>query len=251
LDLNRVLGERMKADAGVSWTRTTYEQPSGGSNLTSYRYLSAAPTLTYIASERNTFTVGGDIGRYRSLDGISSSNSSDVQIGFNRDLTELWSVATSFGYSRSKNSLNFFVGPFYLGTLQSTQQGTIYSLRLQRKGERLSLSANGSRALRPTGFAYLSRQDAIEFSARYEYSERWSFNVHAQFNQTADPQPDGAQRARRNYGGDASASWYWTPNLRVSLRASRYRQRFDSGLGAADSNGVALEITQQFNRMDL
>jgi hypothetical protein len=257
LDLSRFITERFKAEAAFSWMRTTYDQGAARTNLNSYRYLTAAPTLTYALDERTSLTLGGDVGRYRSLDGVSSSNSSDLQFGLTRDLSETWSLSAGFGYSRSKNSLNFFFGPFYLGTFQSTQKGTIYSLRLQRKGERLTLSANGSRALRPTGFAYVSRQDIAECAAQYQYSERWSFSAHAQFARNVDPQPAGLQFGRRVYGGDVSASWNWTPDLRISLRGSRYSQRFDSDnvaggtANTAASNGVALEITRQFGRMDL
>ena len=102
---------------------------------------------------------------------MTQSTNANLQIGFVRQLSEIWTFSASAGYSRAINRDNLtedvleltpagIIGrlpiPF---TVKSTQNGSIYSFTLNRKTELATISATASRQLAPTGFAFLSREE--------------------------------------------------------------------------------------------
>ena len=83
-------------------------------NLIDYRYTTFLPALALMESERNTIRLLGSAGRYEALDDISDSDSASLQLGFDRQLSEIWTLKTTAGYSRAKDRYNFFVFGKYL-----------------------------------------------------------------------------------------------------------------------------------------
>ena len=243
--------ERTSLQLDLNWTRVTYDQGAAFTNLTDYRYVSAAPSWAYALTERNSLKILGSAGRYNSLDDITSSKDYNLQLGLDRLLTENWTLSASAGYSKSKNSRKYFFGPFFLGALDSTQNSGVYNLSVKRSGESVFLNLNVSRSLRPTGFAFLSRQDAADFRFTYQYSEKWSFSAQAYVSKSTDPQANGIDVNRRYLAAYLSADWHWTPNWFMTLRTSRISQRFDEIRYDGNSSGVSLELNRQFNRLDL
>jgi hypothetical protein len=242
---------RTSLQFALDWTRVTYDQNARVTNLTDYRYLSWAPSLGYALTERNTMRLMGSTGRYNSLNEITGSKDYNLQLGLDRQLNEIWTMSLSYGYSKAKNSQKYYFGPFYLGTIESDQRGTVYNANLKRRGESLSLSLAASRSLRPSGFAFLSRQDVAEAVVYYQYSEKWTFAANGGFHRNVDPLTSGGDIKRRYFVAQISADWHWTPDWVVTLRTSHVGQRFDDSRLNADSSGVSLEMTRQFHRQDL
>lgn len=257
-DWSRSLTERSLLQLDLGWSRVSYDQPQNSTALTDYRYLSAGPTLAYALSERNTLKVLGNLGRYQSQDGITRSNSENLQLGFVRQLHELWSLSATAGYSRSTNTDKIFFGPFFLGDLTTHQDGAVYIATLTRQSEQLTFNGSVSRSLQPTGFAFLSRQDSVSLSATYVRSERWDFVLTAAWNKARNPVPGNSQTDVgaastdvRYFNAQLTADWHWSQQWIISMHATRVSQEFGPPTVSAASNGVSVDIVRQFLRIDL
>lgn len=255
-DWTRSLTERGSLQLDASWTRVTYGQ--NGNLLTDYKYLSAGPTFAYSLTERDTVKVLGNVGRYQSLDGLTESTSENLQLGYARQLNELWNLSTTAGYTRSTNSEKFFFGPFPLGSLSSSLNGAVYAATLTRQSEQFSLSGAVSRSLQPAGFAFLSRQDAVNLTATYLRSERWDFSLSTVWDKALNPTPFGAQEAVaaaavevRYFYAQLTADWHWTAQWIISMHATRVTQQSTPPPFGAASSGVSVDVVRQFLRVDL
>jgi hypothetical protein len=226
--------------------------------LVDYRYWSAGPTFAYSLSERNTIKLLGSYGLYQSLNGATQSTSENVQLGFTRQLSEIWLLSTSAGYSRSMNRENTYI-PYYIFlipiTEKSTQDGTVYSASLTRQGENFKFTGSVSQALQPTGFAFLSRQDSYDFSVTYIRSERWDFALSAVWLKAVNPQiiPGGTtyttEDSTTRYENIALAcNWHWTPQWVVSVKANRVMQQYGPPTVSAASSGISVDLSRHFLR---
>jgi hypothetical protein len=257
-DWLRSLTERTQLDLNASWTHLTYAQLANENYFTDYRYLSVAPTLSRTLTERDTLQLLGTVGHYQSLNGITASKSDSLQLGYVRQLSEIWTLTGSAGYSRSANSEKIYFGPFYLGSLDSNQGGTNYSFRISRLGERLNVSASASRALQPTGFAFLSRQDSVNLTLTYVRSERWDFGMSGIWERAENPVVGLGGSAlndriatTRYVSAQLSANWHWTEQWVLSLRALRITDHYGPPPVNAASTGINLDLSRQFLRTEL
>jgi hypothetical protein len=257
-DWTRVTTERSQLQFDANWSRVRYDEPADFNQLVDYRYVSGGPTFAYSLSERNTLKVLGTYGVYESLNGSTKSTSENVQLGFGRQLSEIWSLSTSAGYSRSMNRENTFIdffGFIFPITERSTQDGTVYAVTVSRQGERLNFSGGVSRALQPTGFAFLSNQDSYNVSASYTRSERWDFGLSASWLKATNP-PVSSGRAEFNtqestyryLNAQLAARWHWTPQWVVSVTVNRITQQYGSPSVTGDSSGVSIDLIRQFLR---
>ena len=257
-DINwqRVLTERVQIQLDANTTRTLFGQNAVSAELIDYRYSSLSPSLAYSVSERDTLRVVGSAGRYYSLNGSTSSDSANLQLGFDHQLNELWKLSTSAGYSKSINKYDYSFYEYYNGyfypvseVLKGNQTGGVYSASVTRQSETLSLSAGATRALTPTGLAFLTRQDSVNVSANYGFSERWTFSAGAIWQNLSNPVIGGGSVDRRFYNVDFSAQWHWTEQWRVTLDARVLGQRYNQPVVvSAESSGLSLEISRQFYR---
>ena len=263
-DWTHLMSERAQTQLDASWSRVRYDDSAGSSeqstlaNLVDYRYWSAGPTFTYALSERNTIKLLGSYGVYDALDGATHSTSDSAQLGFVRQLTEIWSLTTSAGYSKSKNredTVFDFFGFLFPITERSTQSGTVYAASVTRQGERFTFTGGASRALQPTGFAFLSRQDNYTLSAGYKRSERWDYGITATWLNAANPQVNSGQAklnseesSTRFLNVHASLNWHWTPEWVVSVTVSRITQQYGPPTVSAASSGVNVDFLRQFLR---
>jgi hypothetical protein len=255
-DWTRSLTERSLLQLDASWTRVNYGQ--NAELLTDYKYLNAGPTLAYALTERDTVKVLSSYGRYQSLDGITESTSENLELGFTRQLNELWTLSTTAGYTRSSNYEKFFFGPFYLGTLSSNLNGAVYAATLTRQNEQFNFSGGVSRSLQPAGFSFLSRQDSVNLTATYVRSERWDFALSTVWDQARNPTPLSAQGALgtantdvRYFYAQLTAEWHWTPQWIISMHATRVTQQSSPPPFNAASSGVSVDIVRHFLRIDL
>jgi hypothetical protein len=239
----RSLTERAQLQLDLNSARTLYAQNTGSTNLIDYRYYSVSPAFAYSVSERDTLRVLGTGSRYNSLNNLTSSDSVNLQLGFDRRLSELWSLSTAAGYSKSTDQYHYF-----FGNIDSTQKGALYSVNLVRQGEMLGVTATASRALTPTGFAFLSRQDNVKALVNYNPSERWTFSAGLTWANISDPLITGGSSQRRFYSGDLSTIWHWTEQWMLTLHVTKIGQKIAQPSINATSNGASLEISRQFYR---
>lgn len=250
----RALTERTQLQLDVNTVKTTYAQSNAQAsenNLIDYRYTAVSPALTYALSERNTFRFIPSVSRYSAIDGITESNSTSFQLGFDRQLNELWTLKTTAGYSKVTDRQKFYFSGFYLGTIDSTQKSTVYSANLVRQTEALTLNFGASQGLVPTGFSYLSRQQSANFQANYTYSERWSFTANLSRQHNSNPAANGGSNQYNYNYATISANWHWTEQWVLTLQATRIDERYDVPAVTGTSSGVSLQISRQFLRMDL
>ncbi|HEY0748453.1 MAG TPA: hypothetical protein VGD63_17260 [Steroidobacteraceae bacterium] len=258
IDWTHFFTERAQVQLDGSWAQVRYAQPANDNFLTDYRYPNAGPTFSYAVDERDTLKVIGNAGFYQSLDGRTSSKSQTVQLAFVRQLSELWTLSSAAGYSKSANIEKIFYGPILLGDINSTQNSTVYSANLNRQGETFGLNAGFARALQPTGFSYLSRQDSVTLNGTYTRSERWDFSLSAAWQKTRNPlvsagvaQLGGGGVTVRYLNAQATANWHWTELWVVSLHATRIMEQYGPPAASGASSGVSLDLTRQFLRTEL
>ena len=260
LNWDRHLTERLELDTDVDSIRVRFGQAAGISNLTDYKDTSISPTLSWNSNERGKLTLSASVGRYNSLDGASESRSANLQVGFARNLSEIWSLTASAGFSRALNRLSFneeFLvltpeGPAIEVVPireESAQNGTVYSVDLGRKGERLSFDAIASRTLAPTGYAFLSKQNLVQLTATYTYSDRWSFTAGAYYAQAQNPQLQGGIVTQTPKNISLSTSWRWTEFWTATLSAVRVEDRFQPPGNSIGSSEVSIKISRQFNHI--
>ncbi len=249
LDLNwqHTLTERTQFQLDANAVRTRYAQNSQLSSLVDYGDAGLSPAFAYAVSEVSTVRLIGAFSRYKSLDGFTASNSKSLQLGWDQHLDELWTVSATAGYSKSADQYNF--GIFNLDT---SQNGAVYSLKLTRQTERLAAILSASRALTPTGFAFLARQDSASGLLSYTYSERLACSAGITWANIDEPLITGGSSTRQFYDGVLSASWHWTEQWVLTLYVSKIAQQFAGQPGqralSPTSNGVSLEISRQFHR---
>jgi hypothetical protein len=265
LNWDRNLTERLEFDTDVNSMQVKYGQAAAGvGTLTDYRDTNIAPTLSWLSSERNKWTLSASVGRYNSFDEAfesSESRSANLQVGFARNLNEIWSLTASGGYSRALNRQSFeeeflVIGPEGQPEIaivpireESAQNGTVFSADLNRKGERLSFDLVASRLLAPTGYAFLSQQNLFKVGATYTYSDRWSFSAGGYYQQAKNPQLQGGIITQTPKSINLSASWRWTEFWTVTFAASRITELFQPpGLTVA-STEVSIKISRQFNHL--
>src|SRR5271168_4250983 len=260
LNWDRHLTERIEFDADLNSQQVRYGQSVGTPTLVNYEYTNASPTLAWITSEQNKLTVTASVGRYASLSGTTESRSANLQVGFIRQLNEIWSVTATAGYSRAINEFNtnqpeFVITPDGLTielvpvTVESAQNGAVYLANVTRQGSRLVLTASASRQLTPTGFAYLSRQQAYEVKATYALSARWSLTADPRYVKSQNPQLQSEVTEFNVESLSLSANWRWTEQLTLSLGASRVSERVRSPNYDVSSNEVTVTLSRQFNHI--
>jgi hypothetical protein len=260
LNWDRHLTERLELDTDVNTMQVRFGQATGIANLTDYKDTSISPTLSWNSSERGKLTLSASVGRYDSLDAASESRSANLQVGFVHSLSEIWSLTANVGYSRALNRLSFDE-EFYVLTPEglaiesvpireeSAQNGTVYSVDLGRKGERLSFDAIASRTLAPTGFAFLAKQNLVQLTATYTYSDRWSYTASAYYVQAQDPQLQGGIITQTPKNISLSTNWRWTEFWTVTLSAVRVEDRFQPPGNSIGSSEVSIKISRQFNHI--
>jgi hypothetical protein len=249
VDLNwqHALTERVQFQLDTNAVRTRYAQSAQLNSLVDYSDAGVSPAVSYAVDELNIVHLLGGVSRYKSLNGFTSSDSSNLQLGWDHHIDELWTVSATAGYSKSANQYHFA----FL-TIDTSQKGAVYSVNLIRQSETLTATATATRALTPTGFAYLTRQDTVNAMINYSYSERLSFAAGMTWANIAQPLITGGYSTRRFYDGDVSANWHWTEQWVLSLHVNKIGQQFGAQPGqhsvSPTSNGVSFEISRQFYR---
>jgi hypothetical protein len=243
---DRALTERSDLSVDVNSQRVRYGHSSGAAVLTDYSYSSAAPALSWQFSERTKFTVSGGTGLYQSSDGATKSVNTNLDLGFMRQLTELWALTANAGISKETDQFRTI-----FGTLKSTNNGTVFKASLTRQASLLSLSATASRQLTPSGLAFLSRQDAYELHASYPYSERLSFSADARRVKSANPQFIGPAIHQSYSVVGLTTVWRWTEKWTLTANATYITTTYAYTAANVAATGITLSLSRHFNRTTL
>jgi hypothetical protein len=259
------LTERMEIDTDLNSQRVRYGESVGvgAPDLVDYKYTSLAPTFSWLQSERGKLTASASVGRYNSLNGQTESTSTNLQLGFVQQLSEIWSLSASAGYSRAGNKIDTEVeeleftqlGPIFVlvpVTLKANQNGSVYAFNVSRQTERLLLSAISSRQLVPTGLAFLSRQESYELKASFNKTARWVLNADLQRVEYNTPENGGASVDLHLTNLQFTAVWQWTEHWTLTANAVRVLEKYGTvGVKSAAidvaSSGVSLELSRQFD----
>jgi hypothetical protein len=257
----RAISERATLVLDANWSRAVYNQNANSAGLVDYHYSSLASSAAYALNERNKLNITAGAGEYQAADGITESKNYNLQLGLDRQLTELWTLSLSAGYAKSDNSEKIYEGPFYIGTIElgpylvgtveSEQKGPVYNTSLTRQGETVTFKASASRSFLPSGFEFLSRQDIAVMDWVYVASERWKFTTEIKYQANNNPLSDGAQVTSHYYSGQLSANWHWTPTWVISMQTTWVKSKYEVPFVSAQSTGASLEISRQFLRIDL
>jgi hypothetical protein len=258
LNWDRHVTERLDVDTDVNSMRVRYGEAEGVPTLVDYKYTSVASTLAWAQSERTKLTASANAGRYDSLDGTTRSTSANLQLGLVRQISEIWSLSSSAGYSRADNELhteeplleviaNVPTVVLIPITVKSTQNGSVYLVNLSRQTQSLTLAAIASRQLTPTGFAFLSRQQAYELRVTYTPSERWTLSGDVHRVNYQQPASTGAIAGINVSYLQLSAAWQWTEYWTVTANASHVMEHYGAPSVNVASSGVSVEFSRQFN----
>jgi hypothetical protein len=255
----RTLTERLNFNWDINSSRVIYGQSSTFTTLTDYHYSSASPTLAWSADERTVVKLIATVGLYDSTDRETKSVNSSLQLGAVRQLTELWSLTANAGYSRESNSVSayeyvpVFIGPILIGfqkefvSEKSTNNGTVFTTNLTRKGQLLSLTAAASRSVVPTGFAFLATQTTYSASFDYPRTERWTFDGGVQRTTTKEPQAFGAVTNDSYTSESLSAAWLMTEKWSLKLQVTKVNARYSPPFVNVASTGVSIQLSRHFD----
>jgi hypothetical protein len=242
----RALTERLNFNLEANSSRVLYGKSGTFTTLTDYRYTNAAPSLAWKASERTTLTLVGGTGLYESADLRTKSVNSNLELGFTRELTELWAVSANAGYSRETNTIEEYFGPFLLGTFRATNTGTVFMANVTRQGPLLTVTAAASRSLVPSGFSFLSLQNSYQLSFRYPRTERWTFDGHVRWLKAQEPQVFGPTTNQSYLDFGLSAAWLFTEKWTLTLRGSRVTAKYTPPAIDVGATGFTIQLSRRF-----
>lgn len=246
----RSLTERLSFSVEGNYSKVRYGESNGIPTLTDYTYSSASPTLSWKSGERTTLSILGGFSIYDSLDGTTQSKDTNLELGFIRELGQLWTFTASAGYSRESNRIKEYFGPFYLGSFRATENGTVFSGNLTRQGIRNSTTVLASRTLAPSGFAFLSRRDLYQIVENYPLSERCSLQGYIRVRRELDPQFFAPAIERKYLDVGASAAWQMTELWTVSFSVAHVAERYGAASSSVAESQVSLELARRFKRWE-
>jgi hypothetical protein len=256
----RSLSERLNFLLDVNSSRVIYGHPSSLSSaiLTDYDYTSAAPTLVWNESERTKLKLDGTFGLYEQAGGYTKSANLNLEAGLTHQLTELWTVDANAGYSKERNRIEEYLspvihdgrsyGPYLVGVFESSNTGSVYQVDVSRTGISWTMTGSVSRSLVPTGFAFLARQTAYQFSVDYPYNERLTLDGSVQWVKSSEPEVLGPTVNQSYLGATASAKWLITEKWSVTLTTMRVTAKYTS-IEEVGTTGVSLQFTRHFNEI--
>jgi hypothetical protein len=241
------LSEGLNFDLEANSSRVIYGKSNGFTTLTDYRYTSAAPSLAWKTSERTTLTLVGGAGLYQSADLRTKSVNANLELGFKRQLTELWALSANAGYSRETNTIEEYFGPLRLGTFRATNTGTVFTANVTRQGALLAVAAAASRSLVPSGFSFLSLQNSYQLSLHYPRTERWTFDGHIRWLKAQEPQVLGPTVDQLYLDLGLSAAWLFTEKWTLTLRASRVTAKYTPPAIDVAASGFTVQVSRRFD----
>jgi hypothetical protein len=248
--------ERSAVSFNANWTRALFEPSSG---VESFDYYTAGISYQYSLTERLTVNGGVSAGYYRVLTGLTTGETISVPLGVKYQLNPIWNLSLSVGGSRQRNEyieqIEIPLVPPVTIQHTITQNSTVpvYSLSLQRNGERSSLSLTADRSAQPTGFGNLAQQEDATLSGSYQPAERWLTSLSARWLRARDPYSNGTYDVRMRVDAEADVVWHWRPVWDITVRAvhSNFRYQYLLTDEATQSTGIYVRLTRVFGTRGL
>jgi len=256
---DRKLSERLEWDTDLNWSRVRYDESDvpGAAVLTDYKYTSISPSLSWAQSELGKLTATAAVGRYDSLDGKTQSRSANLQFGFTRQLSEIWSLTASGANSRAENRADGETcDPVYLqfgiclpipATIETNQNGEIFAVNLLRQTSLWYLNATASRQLLPSGFAFLSRQDSYELKGTYTATARLTLSGDVHRIDYEQPVTGGGTSDLKVTTESLSAAWLWSEHWTLTLSLNHVLESYGTPRIRPTNSGATLLLSRQFD----
>lgn len=261
LTYTRHLTERLDADVGVNTQRVRYGEAVGTASLVDYNYSTVSPDLSWQLAERDRLTLSASAGQYDTAIGTTRSRNLQGQLGYDRSLSESWSLKLTAGYSRQQNRLDLQVPElvFIPGVgfaiievpvrIESHSGNPVYSLHLTRSGPRLTLNLDATRQQVPTGYAFLSHQTAIDLQLSYALSPRWSVGLHEYWLRAQDPALQGVTQDRNVNSLTVNGTYQLSEQFTVDLALSHVDLTYSASDLHLVNNQVTLTLNYKFNHI--
>jgi hypothetical protein len=256
------LTERADFQLHSSYDRVLYDA-GPTQTLSSYGYGQAGAKYNYALSERWQAAIEGGVTRFDLRNQPYRTDATYAQLDLSRDLSERWSMLVSVGSSRLKSTVTvqeLVLVPDSHGVLHlvlenfevvSRQSTANYSLNVQRQFERWKLELSGSRALQPSGFGVLARQDDVSVKASGNWRERLTVSGDIHGSRLYDASGRVSLGSRRYYDCSFYADWRWTEHWTLQSQISLYLQRAAPTEPTRSSTALFLTLSRQFGRKSL
>jgi len=249
--------ERLSFDLDANDSRVRYGRATGPATLIDYSYRVLNPTLSWAESEKGKLMLSGGANFYNSLDHANHSTTLNLQLGFTRQLTEIWSLTAYAGDSRSSNRSEFtrqvlVFTPQGLEVVsipeeaKSSSNATVFAVNLSRQAQASLLTVAASRQLVPSGFAFLSRQQTYELSVSHPYSDRSTVSAAVRLVKSQDPSFQGVYFNRTVRAANLSSQWHVSEHWVMTATAAHVSN--DTGRTSA-STEITLQISRQFDHI--
>lgn len=236
LTWTEVIMPRLQSAASLSWETLRY-QALFGSQLQDYRYYGGSEQLTWTLTPRLQLlgTFGGN--HYERLNEVLSQNTYNAQLGFAGQWTELWSYSVTYGRSRVSAAGS---GP--------AATGSVYAGSLQRKTERLTLSASATQSIQPSGFGFLTTVSEQTAVAGWQSSDRLGTSLTYRNVRSRDAFLVFSVDDRAYQALEWAGSWQWTEAWTLTGSVGWQKQTLHSFGVPAEGQGysAAIGINRRF-----
>ena len=133
----------------------------------------------------------------------------------------------------------------------SHQGTTNYLVNLQRQFERWKLEMSSSRALQPSGFGALARQDDLSVRATGSWGERLTLSSAIHGARLYDASGRLQLNNRRYYDASFYVAWQCTELWSLQTQVTVYLQHVAPEDSTRTNTAVFLTLTRQLNRKSL
>ena len=166
------------------------------------------------------------------------------EVGLQWSLSPLWSFKGLVGRSRASASGQ-----------RRAPAGTVYSVGVDRQGQRLALGTNVQQSLQPSGFGSTVRSRETSARASWAFTERVSGHLTGRRATTTDVFGALQLSSRRYRAAEAGIHWQAAELWDVDLLASYTQVDLDAGLldaaASGRGTGASVSVTRRFGRIHL
>ncbi len=228
-DMSRSLGERSQLQAGAAYVDVKFDD-ARGTGLVPYTYPSAFVGFAIEATEHSQLRMTVNSSRFEIPSTRSRTDSHSVRAYWQSDVGEQFNIELNAGVNRSET--NFF-----------DDQGPVFGLKGNWRGERSTLGFNLARDVEPSAFGYMVSVDSVGGAWSYRLGERARIALLARYAVREDLLY-GFYPERREYASvQATALWRLDSNWNLELRAGAVAQAYNLSGNDADGQRLALSIS--------
>lgn len=188
--------------------------------------------------------------RYEAPDVHSRTDTVGIQVGATRTFTERMKGSISVGWRSSKNHvlIPFFLNPSILISSDTSSNGALVSVSLDRKFERTEASVGYARSLTPGSAGSLYQSDQLSLTMTHHYTPTVDLVLHALAIRNSSTQRGVALSSRNYYGINPSIRWHLTERWRLDMGYRyRWQKRSDQTVSTA-SNALLASIRYEWPR---